>query len=230
MKQETKARLRGIYVKMMDVLHHTNFASVHLSADKPLRYAIELTQPFMPSATLESKKHNLREAASCINTLLIRPGELFSFWHVVGNPNNRRRFQEGRSIHQGQVSLDVGGGLCQASGIIHHLALLAGLEVVERHNHSVDLYTDATRFAPLGTDATVFYGFKDLRLRNNLSHSIQFQLFVEDAQFRALLRSEAPLSPLPLSFHIQEQHDGAKCVTVSTPDGVCSTSMYASLG
>ncbi|MBQ0049436.1 MAG: VanW family protein [Bacteroidales bacterium] len=226
MKQATKARLRGLYVKMMDLLRGTPFASQHLPEEASLPHALALTQPFMPSATLESKKHNLREAAARINTLVIRPGEVFSFWHAVGNPNNRGRFREGRSIHQGKVHLDVGGGLCQASGIIYHLALISGLEVVERHNHSVDLYTDDTRFAPLGSDATVFYGFKDLRLRNNLSHPIQFQLQVGDTQFRAFLRSDAPLDPLPLHFDIKEMPDGTKHVTISAPTGVCSRSVY----
>lgn len=166
MKLSTKAWIRSKYVYIRDILRRTSFASGVLS-DSDYIYAIDLVQPFMPSPTLESKKHNLREAASCINKIVVYPNEIFSFWHIVGNPNNRKRFKEGRSIHAGCQGIDIGGGLCQASGIIHHLALIAGLSIEERFNHSVDLYTDSTRFTPLGTDATVFYGFKDLRICNN---------------------------------------------------------------
>lgn len=232
MKQSTKAKLRGFYVKVMDILRSTPFAKTHLEPGEKKSYshALELTQPFKPSATLESKKHNLREAASRINTVVVRPGEIFSFWHIVGNPNNRKRFQEGRSIHAGVLSIDVGGGLCQASGIIHHLALQAGLDVVERFNHSVDLYNDETRFAPLGTDATVFYGFKDLRLRNTLRSPIVFQLMVEENLIRAQLRTTRPILPKKLDYNIEVDEEGNKHVEVLDEDRtVISTSHYKSL-
>ena len=52
------------------------------------------------------------------------------------------------------------------SGLIYYVSLMAGLEVLERHPHSRDIYDDQTRYAPLGADATVAYGFKDLRVLN----------------------------------------------------------------
>lgn len=150
MRLSTKAALRMSLVKFVDFIRRTSFAR---PTDKfpTMPYSISLSQPLRPSPTLENKKHNLGVTSGCLNSLIIRPGEVFSFWHTVGNPNDRKRFREGRSIHAGQVTLDVGGGLCQASGIIHHIALLAGLQILERYNHSVDLYTEESRFAPLGT-------------------------------------------------------------------------------
>jgi vancomycin resistance protein VanW len=41
---------------------------------------------------------------------------------------------------------------------------------VERYNHSV--YGEATKYVPLGQDAAIFYGFKDLKFKNNSDHSI----------------------------------------------------------
>lgn len=227
----TKARLRAFYLRVCDILRRTPFAhpTAYSTADAA-HQAAEVVQPFLHSATLESKKHNLREAARCINQLTVLPGQVFSFWHAVGNPNNRSRFCEGRSIHHGKLSLDVGGGLCQASGIIHHLALMAGLQVLERHNHSVDLYTDDARFCPLGSDATVFYGFKDLRLRNNLSTPIRFCLNVEADQLRAQLFTAAAIPTLQLNFKTTLQADGTKHVTVTDQQGhTVSTSVYESL-
>jgi len=229
MKISTKARLHALYIRFCDFCHHTRFAGT-VCSEEPMAYSIEVVQPFLPSSTLDSKKHNLAEAARCINRVVVRPGELFSFWHIVGNPNDTKRFKEGRSIHAGVLSSDVGGGLCQASGIIFHAALLAGMEIVERYNHSVDLYTDDTRYTPLGTDATVFYGFRDLRLRNPFSFNICFQLVVEDNYLCVFLQSEQPIPLQSLTIHVKEDTDGYKHVSVLNAEGKqVSSSCYAPL-
>lgn len=227
MKTTTKALIRSKYVWITDKLKRTPFAKPRQKDMDTLIHSIELSQRFMPNATLESKKHNLREAAKYINKVVIYPGEVFSFWHVVGNPNNKQRFMEGRSIHGGVLSTDVGGGLCQASGIIHHLALLAGMEVIERFNHSVDIYTDETRFAPLGTDATVFFGFKDLRLRNTLTHPVAFELIVEANQLRCILKSKEKVKANTLHYDISIDQQNRKHVNVTDENGnVISQSTY----
>ena len=227
MRLSRKACLRMAFVKLKDCLMRVPFARP--TTDFPtLPYAFRLSQPFKPSPTLESKKHNLRTAAERINRLLIRPDEVFSFWHAVGNPNNRKRFREGRSIHAGKATTDIGGGLCQASGIIHHMALLTGLDILERHNHSVDLYTEESRFAPLGTDATVFYGFKDLRLRNNTGGPIRLVLEVGTDQVSLQLLSDNPIPVRELAIRTTLSDDGSKHVTVTDTarSRIVSTSVY----
>lgn len=229
MKQSTKSRVRMALRMGSDMLKRTRFARSSVYG-KPMDYSISVSQPFKPSSTLESKKHNLREAASRINKVTVMPGEVFSFWRVVGNPNNAKRFREGRSIHGSEVTTDLGGGLCQASGIIHHLALMGGLKVLERHNHSIDLYTDETRFAPLGTDATVFYGYKDLRLENDGNAPIRFDLEINDDCITASLLSEKPIDACELKIDVTESTEGVKDVRISRPDGTAvSASRYLPL-
>lgn len=229
MKLSTKARLSNLLRKMKDICTLENFA-IERGSVPELKYMIELSQPFKPSSTLEGKIHNLKEAAGRINAVTIFPGEIFSFWRTVGNPNNPRRFKYGRSIRAGKVTRDYGGGLCQASGIIHHAALLMGLEIVERHNHSVDLYTEETRFAPLGTDATVFFGFKDLRIRNTLPFPIRFNLIVESAQLRLCCMSQQKLKTTSLNIKICDCQNGIKNVAITDQNGeVVSTSEYKPL-
>jgi hypothetical protein len=94
---------------------------------------------------------------------------LHSFWHVVGRPSVARGFLPGRSLLAGELRPDYGGGLCQLSGLIYYASLMAGLTIVERHPHSRDIYDEQMRYAPLGADATVAYGFKDLRVLSSLS-------------------------------------------------------------
>ena len=148
-------------------------------------------------------------AAARIAAFDIAPGETFSFWRAVGNPNGSD-FECSRSIVGGVLRLERGGGLCQASGIIYHLALVAGLDVVERHNHSVDLYTEETRFCPLGSDATVSYGYLDLRLRNNTAATLRFVLTVEDERFVGRLYGSHPLKAREVAFEREDHDDGTR--------------------
>lgn len=191
---------------------------------------IEVTQPFTASATLEKKKHNLKLAADRIRKYVIRPGEVFSFWRAVGNPNTKQ-FAASRGIRGGVLQLERGGGLCQASGIIYHLALIAGLQIIERYNHSKDLYTEETRFCPLGSDATVAYGYRDLRIKNNTDTLINFSLEVCDNHFTGYLFSKEPIQKHEIHFEYQVKNDNLlEAVTIDKTCGeILTTSIYERL-
>lgn len=224
MKLSVKAAIRSSLLRTRDMFCRTPFASSKTNLPTPLVCG-RISQVFKPSETLENKKHNLREAASRINRTIIRPGEIFSFWRTVGNPNNSRRFRDGRCIVGGNTIHNLGGGLCQASGIIHHLALMAGLEIVERHNHSKDLYTEQTRFAPLGTDATVMFGFKDLRIRNNTGGEIRFVLTITEDHLIAKLHSSRKISLQELSIE-KCLHNDKLHVCIRRDGRIVSKSIY----
>lgn len=229
-KQATRSRIRHAMRLTGDTFAGRRFVSPSLKTQPEMPVRIVMSHPFKPSETLDNKKHNLRQAAERINCITLLPGQMFSFWRAVGNPNDRSRFREGRSIHGDRTSYDLGGGLCQASGLIHHVALLARLEVIERHNHSIDLYTDETRFAPLGTDATVFYGYKDLRLRNNLDSPLRFRMTVHDDRLELALLTEARVAADELRTVTDLHPDGSKEVTVFSSSGrPLSHSLYKPL-
>ena len=61
----------------------------------------------------ENKAANLALAAPRVGGVLIRPGETFSFWRLVGNATARRGFREGLTISDGAPRSGVGGGMCQ---------------------------------------------------------------------------------------------------------------------
>lgn len=161
-------------------------------------YSFQISQEIKPSETFENKVFNLSLAAKAINQIIIQPNEVFSFWKIVGNPS--KGYKKSRSIQNGKVTEDIGGGLCQVSGIIYHASLLADLEIIERYNHSLDLYTDETRFTPLGLDATVVYGYKDLRVKNKHPFPIYFELNVEENTITIQVKSEQALAPKQLYF------------------------------
>jgi vancomycin resistance protein VanW len=138
------------------------------------RKALSVAQPIRHSEHWEGKLVNLRLAAERLNGAIIMPGNIFSFWALVGVPDASQGFRVGRSILGDVLGAEVGGGLCQLSGLAYELGLRSGMEVAERHAHSQDLYTDATRFTPLGLDATVVWGYKDLRLKSRLEFPVAF--------------------------------------------------------
>jgi vancomycin resistance protein VanW len=106
----------------------------------------------------------------------------------------------GRNIVDGRLVRQTGGGLCQLSSLLHHLALLGGLEVEERHAHSLDIYREDERFTPLGADATVVWGFKDLRLRNPHPSPVAVACRVDGTRLVSQIRCAAPLPARNVSF------------------------------
>jgi vancomycin resistance protein VanW len=170
------------------------------------------TQVIHETPTAEAKRHNLRLAADALQRTRIAPGEVFSFARVVGPPIASRGYRAGRTLVGGEVAASIGGGLCQLSGLLYVAALECGLEILERHPHSLDIYTDATRFAPLGADATVVYGHRDLRFRNTLDQPIGFSCEVDPGQVTLSLCASQPPARRSVAF-VAESHVSHTVVT-----------------
>jgi vancomycin resistance protein VanW len=191
----------------------------------PFEHALSLRQEIKKNETFESKVFNFKEASKQINTHVIMPNEIFSFWHIIGNPE--RQFKKGRTIQNGKIIEEVGGGLCQVSGIIYHMSLIGGLKVIERYNHSVDIYSEESRFCPLGTDATIVYGYKDLRVQNTHAFPIQFEMEVrEDTFLQVKLLSTLKLEENKLIFNIENSENGRKVQLFNEDNQLLSTSNY----
>ena len=126
------------------------------------------------STSLENKEentiYNIRLSSEVINGILVKPQEIFSFNKYVGPAEKADGYRESTIIANGIFVNGYGGGICQVSSTLYNAALLANLPIIERYNHSV--YGDATKYVPLGQDAAVFYGFKNLRFKNNSDNAI----------------------------------------------------------
>lgn len=140
--------------------------------DLPVQHTI--TQKIMQNEYFDNKIENLNIAIEKINYLVIPSQKIFSFNKVVGNPSIKNGYKESRSIKDGKVAPEVGGGLCQLPWIMYHLCLQTNIKIIERHHHSKDIYDNNTRFAPLGSDATIVYGYKDFQILNNTADDICF--------------------------------------------------------
>lgn len=159
-----------------------------------------LEQPIRPGPTLQQKLKNIQLACTAIDGLVLAPGEIFSFWQLVGAPVSKRGFLASRNIVRGKLSLEVGGGLCQVSGIIYHLGLMSGLSILERHAHSADIYREEERFSPLGADATVVFGYKDLRIQNPYAFPLVFRFVCTSGQLRFSIFTPEPIRSRDIIF------------------------------
>jgi len=181
---------------------------------------VEVVQEIKPTGFLEGKLANIRLGAALLDGVVVAPGETFSFWKLVGAPTAAGGFEIGRSIRGGIVAGEVGGGLCQVSGIAYEAGLRAGLAVVERHPHSRDLYAEEDRFTPLGLDATVVWPNKDLRLANPLAVPVRFRFAVRGMTISASVCTPSLLPAAPLEIQ-RTDHDGWRTVRIvrRTPAG-----------
>lgn len=170
-------------------------------------HTIQIEQPIFYNPLAQNKIENIKLAAKQIEPIIILPHELFSFWKLVGNPTKQKGYKTGRNIIGDNLQEDIGGGLCQISGIIYHLALLAGLKIEERFCHTIDLYEEGKRYTPIGTDATVVYGYKDIRFINTLNQPYQFSFEVYDNKFIGKIHSNLPITEYKLEFERKEHNN-----------------------
>jgi vancomycin resistance protein VanW len=188
-----------------------------LLKDEPknlFKQQIIISQALRKTYLSENKIKNLSLAITRIQDVAIQPNEIFSFWHLVGKPDKSKGYLEGRALVNNQLQATVGGGLCQLSGMIYLLTLKAGIATIERHTHSQDIYTEETRFAPLGSDATIVYGYKDLRFINNLPVPICFRFNIQKHEISAALCSPEVISEQIVEFKREEVEVGTKVDTV----------------
>ena len=116
----------------------------------------------------KSRANNIALACKTINGTIILPGETFSYNKVLGNTTKEKGYQLGGAYVGGKVVKAYGGGICQVSTTLYNSVLYANLEIVERYNHSY-----AVSYVPAGRDATVSYGGKDFKFKNNRKYPIK---------------------------------------------------------
>jgi vancomycin resistance protein VanW len=162
-----------------------------------LRRRLGTTDP----ALLEGKITNLALAIPSVDGLLIRPGEMFSFWQRVGPPSAHRGFRPGLVLRSGMPASGTGGGLCQLANLLYWMALHTPLTVVERHHHSVDPFPDERRALPFGSGASVFYNYVDLRFRNDTDHAFQIGAWLTDRHLCGRILADRELD---VAYHVYE--------------------------
>ena len=136
-----------------------------------------------------NKITNLKLAASKLNGIIIQPGEVFSYWRLIGKPTRRKGYQKGLILFCGSLDTGIGGGLCQLSNLIYWMTLHTPLTVVERHRHSYDVFPDSNRTQPFGSGATCVYNYRDLMIRNDTNQPFQLNIWLTEAELYGCFRT-----------------------------------------
>ena len=127
-----------------------------------------------------NKVINLKQAIKRLSGITIHPGEIFSYWKLIGKPTKKKGYVDGMVLFYGTFTRGVGGGLCQLSNLIYWATLHTPLTVTERHRHSFDVFPDSSRTQPFGSGATCSYNYLDLQIKNETNQPYQLFLTVTD--------------------------------------------------
>ena len=151
----------------------------------------------------ENKATNLSIAAPKINGILIKPGETFSFWSLVGDCKRSKGYKEGMVISSGSPSKGVGGGMCQFTNLLHWLVLHSPLDIVEHHHHDgIDMFPDYGRQVPFGSGTSIMYNYLDYRFKNNTASTFQLITYTTDTHLCGEIRAS---DHQPFSYKIREE-------------------------
>lgn len=176
------------HAPQFDIVIETSHALSHdihaFAGFKPAYRIGHFTTRFSKS---KNRTVNVKLAAAAMNGLFLMPGAEFSYNDWVGERSEARGFKEAPVIEQGQLVEGLGGGACQVSSTIHAAALLAGLGIEERYNHSLP-----SSYIPVGMDAVVSYPNLDLRVRNPLSVPVVLKVTTKDDLLTAEFFSNEP--------------------------------------
>ena len=153
----------------------------------------------------ENKAVNLSLAAPKIDKILIRPGEVFSFWELVGKTSAKAGYKEGLTISNGKTRPGIGGGMCQMTNLIHWMILHSDLTIVEHHhNDKYDLFPDYQRKIPFGTGTSIVYNYLDYRFKNTTDRTYQLLVSTTPEYLCGELRSDRPQRN---KYHIKAENE-----------------------
>ncbi len=120
----------------------------------------------------EPRRSNLRLATSKLDGMILYPGDEFSFNDTIGKRTEEAGFLPAPAYVDGDVTDEVGGGVCQVSSTLYAATVFAFLETVERECHYFPV-----NYMQMGSDATVTIpnGGRsiDFKFRNNKNFPIK---------------------------------------------------------
>ena len=137
--------------------------------------------------SLPARTRNIQNAARALDGTVLEPGDVLSFNRVVGPRTPEAGYLTAPVILREARQLQLGGGICQVASTLLVASLLSGLSVVERHRHS-----SPVDYIPLAQDATISWGVKDLKVRNDLDQRVRLRIEVVGSTLSARFEGEAP--------------------------------------
>ena len=125
----------------------------------------------------KARYSNINLACETLNGTIVKKGETFSLWNVLGCPTKEKGYRKAKTFtSSGKVTQSYGGGICQVSTTIYNAVLeIKELKIKERHEHSRDVV-----YIKDGKDAAVSYKTADLKFKNTLDYDIEIKAKLEN--------------------------------------------------
>ncbi|MDQ8736973.1 VanW family protein [Paenibacillus sp. LHD-38] len=136
----------------------------------------------------KNRSHNVSLAAKAINNYVVFPNERFSFNEVVGKRTKETGYLRAPVIVRGEMSEDIGGGICQISSTLFNAVDRAGLKIIERYSHSRNV-----KYVPPGRDATVSWYGPDFVFQNKYDQPVLIRAYASGGQVSIVICSSDEL-------------------------------------
>ncbi len=149
------------------------------ATESPVALGVFITQIL---DTEPGRVNNLQRCAEVLSGVTVEPGGEFSFNNTVGQRTSEKGYEEAKILVDGHRDYAVGGGVCQISSTLFNAAESAGMEILERHNHTGEVH-----YVEIGRDAAVTFGEQDFRFRNPLKDPVRIEITVENTAVKAVL-------------------------------------------
>lgn len=107
---------------------------------------------------------NVELASQRINGVILQPGEMISYSKQILPRTSANGYVVAPVIR----GMGYGGGICQVSSTLYAAMCHAMMPAVERYPHS-----EAVPYMPVGLDAAIASGYKDLKIQNIYSKPLQ---------------------------------------------------------
>lgn len=172
------------------------------------RKIMEFTTDFTSSG--EGRSHNVTVAAKALNETLMLPDEIFEYGKIVVKAEKEYGYKEAPVILKGKLTPGIGGGICQISSTLYNAALLSGLDIVERRNHSL-----VVSYLPKGLDATFADGYVNFKFRNSTGKQLLIRTVVKDKKVTVKLFGTMPEDVSYRTETVQVKENPAKIVYVA---------------
>jgi vancomycin resistance protein YoaR len=145
-----------------------------------------------------SQRHNAILSAKALDGQMVAPGAVFSFNSTVKAWSSDGGYVKAPVSYDGELIRAYGGGVCQTSTTLYDAALLAGLQIVERHSHVF-----VAHYAQPGRDAAVAQPKIDLRFRNPYPWPIRIRAGIAgDALSVKIIGKEKPRQTVTLTSEV----------------------------
>ena len=144
---------------------------------------------------------NLKIASKKINGTIIQPGETFDFNKVVGARTSSKGYKKAHVFTGGDgVAMGLAGGICQVASTAFNAALLANVQIVERHQHS-----QRVSYVPLGRDAAISGNVQNFKWKNNTKYAIKVGMTVKGGKITCTFYTCQKVRPKKVNLNVTQK-------------------------